>query len=178
MLQREQLIDLGKPADSDGIELRFAAAAADREETRELKSLLRLDPARTSYRVSVGGAFRSDDEITLATRPLISALNYLSQGVEVPERDYEKGRVRRTTRADGSPFDWQDLLSEVFRVRVSERAPEPGLASTAIEYRGAWFYIEDHDLDTKSTFVLLTQLMSLHSAPASGGPALSFSFGK
>ncbi len=178
VLQREQLIDLGKPADADGIELRFAAAAADRPETSQLKTLLRLDPARTNYRVSVGGAFRSANEITLATRPLISALNYLSQGVEVPERDYEKGKVRRTTRADGQPFDWQELLSDVFRVRVASREPAEDVTSTAIEYRGSWFYIEDNDLDTKSTFVLLTQLMSLHSAPASSSPALSFSFGK
>ncbi len=178
VLQREQLLDLNKPADSEGIELRFADSAATRPETNQLKTLLRLDPAKTSYRVSVGGSFRSANEITLATRPLISALNYLSQGVEVPERDYEKGKVRRTTRADGQPFDWQDLLSEVFHVRVSARPPSDDIASTAIEYRGSWFYIADNDLDTKSTFVLLTQLMSLHSAPATGGPALSFSFGK
>ncbi|MEN9840325.1 MAG: hypothetical protein RL376_125 [Verrucomicrobiota bacterium] len=178
VLQREQLIELGKPADAEGIELRFAPEAAARPETSQLKTLLRLDSARTNYRITIGGSFRSANEITLATRPLISALNYLSQGVEVPEHDYEKGKVRRTTRADGQPFDWQDLLSDVFRVRVSSRRPADDLASTAIDYRGSWFYIEDSDLETKSTFVLLTQLISLHSAPASSGPALSFSFGK
>lgn len=178
VLQREQLLDLNKAADSDGIELRFADAAASRPEVSQLKALLRLDPDKTSYRISAGGFFRSANEITLATRPLISALNYLSQGVDVPERDYEKGKVRRTTRANGEPFDWQDLLSDVFHVRVSARPPSDDIASTVIEYRGSYFYVADNDIETKSTFVLLTQLMSLHSAPASSGPALSFSFGK
>jgi hypothetical protein len=45
-------------------------------------------------------------------------------------------------------------------------------------YRGTYFYIADDDLDSKSTFLLLTQLISLNVAPATAAPALSFSFGK
>lgn len=176
-LQREQLIDLAKATEGNGLELRFTEEGKQRDEAKRLKELLRLDPDRTSFKVSVGGHWKSGQELCVSTRPLISALNYLSQGIEVPERDFEKGKVRRTTRADGQPFDWQEMLGEVFRVQVSDKEPAAGEASTSIQYRGSWFYIADNDLDSKSTFVLLTQLMSLHSAPATGGPAMSFSFG-
>lgn len=176
VLQREQLIDLVKAAEGNGIELRLTEEASSREETARLRTLLHLDPSLRAYKISVGGQRRTDHEIVVSTRPLISAFNYLAQGVEVPERDFTAGKVRRTLRADGKPFDWQEMLEGVFRVRVSDKEPDANNVSTAIEYRGVWFYIADDDLDTKSTFVLLTQLMSLHSAPASG-PSMSFSFG-
>lgn len=177
ILQREQLIDLVKSTESTGIELRISDEAAGREETARLRTLLHLDAGQTAYKIVVGGQRRSERELAVSTRPLISALNYLSQGVEVPESDYAAGKVRRTTRADGTPFDWQEMLGDVFRVRVSEKEPDASTVSTSIHYRGAWFYIADDDLDSKSTFVLLTQLMSLHSAPATNSPAMSFSFG-
>ncbi len=175
-LQREQLIDLIKASDEEGLALVFAPAAADREETGRLKALLGLNPALSSYRVQPGARRAGDDRITVATRPLISAMNYLAQGVEVPERHYTSGKIRRTTTAQGQPFDWQEMLGDVFRVQVSDRQPDPDQVATAISYRGAWFYIADDDLDSKSTFVLLTQLMSLHSAPPANGPAMNFSF--
>ncbi len=175
-LQREQLIDLAKTGEF--IELRFAAEAAERDETKRLKELLRLNPELSRYKVSSTSDVLKGDTIALSTRPVISAFSYLSQGVEVPERDYTGGKVRRTTRADGRPFDWQEMLGEVFRVQVSDKEPKSDDVSTAIRYRGVWFYVADNDLDSKSTFVLLTQLIALHSAPASGGPAMSFSFGK
>jgi hypothetical protein len=67
------------------------------------------------------------------------------------------------------------MLEGVFKVSSSEKPPAD--ASVSINYRGSWFYIADNDLDTKSTFVLITQLIALHSAPTAG-PAMSFSFGK
>lgn len=176
VLQREQLIDLIKTSEDDGLALIFTPAAGERDETKRLKALLGLNPTLSSYRVQPGARRSGDDRITVATRPLISALNYLAQGVEVPERHYQSGKIRRTTTAEGQPFDWQEMLGDVFRVQVADRQPDSDKVSTAIFYRGAWFYIADDDLDSKSTFVLLTQLMSLHSAPPSSGPAMNFSF--
>jgi hypothetical protein len=178
VLQREQLIDLTKPANGEGIELRLAAAAAGRPETQRLKELLRLKTDRDRFKVIASSDSESGDVLAISTRPVISALNYLSQGVDVPEEHIRSGKVRRTTRADGSGFDWQELLGDVFRVQVSLKAPPADNVSTAVHYRSAWFYIADDDLDAKSTFVLLTQLIALHSAPATSGPAMSFSFGK
>lgn len=174
-LQREQLLDLVKTPGGDGIELRFTRNAAQREETARLKTMLGLAPDRDRFRILSGGESPNAESIALSTRPVISALHYLSQGVDAPAHDVASGKIRRTTRENGENFDWQEMLGELFRVQTAEKAPAE--ASVAIRYRGSWFYIADNDLDSKSTFVLLTQLIALHSAPTTG-PAMSFSFGK
>ncbi len=175
-LQREQLLDLNKATGADGLELRFTRSAIERDETVRLKALLGLAPEKDRFRIVAGGEAPNRETIALSTRPVLSAFTFLSQGVEPPAGDYTNGKIRKTERADGASFDWQELLGDVFRVRSSAKAPAD--ASVAINYRGSWFYIADNDLDTKSTFVLLTQLIALHSAPASASPAMSFSFGK
>lgn len=174
-LQREQLLDLARAEGGSGIELRFVRDAAGRPETAQLKSLLKLAPDRDRYRIVMGVEAPDDGSIALSTRPLMSALSYLAQGIAAPAEDIEAGKVRKTVRANQEPFDWQELLGGVFRVQSSAKPPEN--ASTVIRYRGSYFYIADDDLDSKSTFVLLTQLMALHSASSSSSPAMSFSFG-
>jgi hypothetical protein len=175
-LQREQLLDLSRAAGGDAIELRFIRTAGERPETARLKALLGLPEDRDRFRIVLGSESPGRDSIALSTRPVLAALTLLSQGVEPPARDFAAGKIRGTERANGQPFDWQELLGDVFRVRSSDKEPDD--ASVAIHYRGSWFYIADNDLDSKSTFVLLTQLIALHSAPAGSGPAMSFSFGK
>lgn len=175
-LQREQLLELVKPAGAEGIELRFIRSAAQREETVQLKKLLGLSAKRERFQILSGSDNASPETIVLSTRPLLSALTYLSQGVDVPAADIKAGKVRQTVRNSGETFDWQELLEGVFHVQVSDNRPED--ASVVVPYRGSYFYIADNDLESKSTFVLLTQLMALHSSPPSPGPAMSFSFGK
>lgn len=177
-LQREQLIELAKAAGNDGgIELRFVRNANQRAETGKLRSMLGLAPGRDRFRIVSGVEAPNPETIAVSTRPLIAALGYVAQGIEAPAEDIKAGKVRRTLRSDGStPFDWQEMLDGVFRVRSAKEAPES--ASVSVLYRGSHFYIPDDDLESKSTFVLLTQLMALHSTPASAGPAVSFSFGK
>lgn len=175
-LQREQLLDLAAGADGKGVELRLVRSANSRPETARLRELLKLAPGQDRIRIVSGVEAPDSATVALTTRPLLSALSYVAQGIEPPAAHVRAGKVRRTTRADSSPFDWQELLGELFQVRADEG--EPADASVAIQYRGYWFYIPDNDLETKSTFVLLTQLMALHSAPANTGPAMSFSFGK
>lgn len=175
-LQRVNQIDVMRVAGTaDQIELRFHAKSKDNPEATRLKELLNLNPERDRYKIMSASEAPNRDTIALATRPLISALQYISQGVEAPARDVAAGKIRPTTRENGQIFDWQEMLDGVFKVSASDKAPAD--ASVAINYRGSWFYIADNDLDTKSTFVLITQLIALHSAPTAG-PAMSFSFGK
>jgi len=102
-------------------------------------------------------------------------MGHLAQGIDVPEADLAAGKVRPTVRIDGTPFDWQSSLKGVFRVRVSAEMPKD--ASVVIPYRGHYFYIADNDVDTKSTFLLLTQLIALHASP-SAAAGLSLSIGR
>lgn len=176
LLQRDGKLDLVRTKVGDGIELRFARDAVSSPEAARFRALTGLAPDRDRYRIVV--AAEAPDSMTLAvtTRPVMSALHFLSTGVEVPERDMTQGKVRQTSRANGSAFDWQEMLEGLFRVRVADQPPEDG--STAVRYRDSWFYIADDDLESKSTFVLLTQIIALHSTPPSAAPPISYSIGK
>jgi hypothetical protein len=175
-LQRENLIDLGKVSGKEGIELRFSIKSQQRKESVRLKELLGLASGPDRFRIVIGSEVPDAETIVISTRPMISALNYLSQGIDAPPADVAAGKVRKTVRANGETFDWQEMLEGVFHVSVSDNRPED--ASVVIVYRGRYFYIADNDLESKSTFVLVSQLIALNSAPAGNAPAMSFSFGK
>lgn len=174
-LQRENKLLIGRNTGEDKIVLQFVRNSAREPEALRFKELLHLDPDQDKFYVVSAIEQPNRNTIAVITRPLISAMHYLSQGVESPERDVKAGKVRLTTTDGAQPFDWQDLLGDVIRIRSSDSQPSD--ASVAVHYRGTWFYIPDDDLDSKSTFVLLTQLIQLHSTPAPPGPGLSFSFG-
>ncbi len=93
-------------------------------------------------------------EIGILPRALIGVMSYLSQGVEA-------GKVTVTRYRDGTEFGWPVLTGELFRVASSNEAPTD--AFVRVGYRGTWFYIEDSDLNSKSTFNLLDQLFQLQS---------------
>lgn len=165
-LQIRKLVELGRAADGAGLELRFAAETANDADARAFKRMLRLDPERDSYRLNAGLGGSGGDSIAVATRSLIATMNYLSQGVEPPPNDMSAGRVTRTLGAAGQPFDWQQMLSGIFRVQPSAQAPEN--AAVAVRYRNAWFQIPDNDLDSKATFALLAQLLALQGGMTPG----------
>ncbi len=176
-LQRDNRLDLVRiPGEKPSIELRFTRGSAASEEALKFKSLTGIDAAADRIRIVLAGDAPDKTSLVITTRPVMAALHFLATGVEVPDRDLNAGLVRRTTRADGTPFDWQEMLDGVFRVQVSDR--EPSGATTMVHYRGAWFYIADNDLETKSTFELLTQVIALHSAPPSTTAPIAFTVGK
>ncbi len=98
------------------------------------------------------------------------------EAVRAPKADEERGRVTRTLTASGDYFDWSDMLEDVLRIESAPTQPEH--AAVSVPYRGGWFYIRDEDLQSKTTFSLLAQLITLQAGPAvAGGAALSFSVG-
>lgn len=139
----------------------------------ELKEMLRLSPQAESFLIKEGSADAPDDSISVVTRSLMSTLFYLSHSIDVPPEDLEIGRVTTTRYPDGTPFDWrQTPAGRLFHVEVSETRPD--LAFIATPYRDHWFYIADNDLESKSTFLLLTQLFRLQAgATRSQGPTLT-----
>jgi hypothetical protein len=48
-------------------------------------------------------------------------------------------------------------------LEIQSSSERPRDAVVAVRARGAWFFIADSDLESKSTFSLLTQLLSLQS---------------
>ena len=49
-------------------------------------------------------------------------------------------------------------MRNFFRVRSAKANERPPGAHVAIQYKGYWFYIDDIDQETKSTFSLLMEL--------------------
>jgi hypothetical protein len=176
-LQREHKLKFGRTADGKRVEIRLAHQASMSPSGARLKRLLNLAPNIDKFAVVADPDKQDENTLVLTTRSLVASINYLSQGIDVPKRDIASRWVRTTVHTDGkTPFDWQELLDGVFHV-LSADAP-PAASSVAIKYRNTWFYIPNDDIDSKSTFVLLTQLIALHSVPpAAGGPALSIAVG-
>ena len=145
-------------------------------EIAELRRRLGLEPGEHEYVLVGGPAAIGGSYIAMETRSLLGTLFFLSVGVEIPTADVEAGRVTLTQTDTGAPFDWSEVVGDLFRVQTSESRPSN--ASVAIRYRDHWFYIDDSDLASKSTFALLTQLFSLQAGGAeSVAPVLTLPVG-
>ncbi len=174
-LQTRGLVDVGQAANRE-FELHIASRAVNDPDAIRFRSLLKLDPGINRYRVVTGIDAPDDHSIAITTRAMTGVLYYLSQGVQVPASDENAGRVTRTHTASGEPFDWNHVLRGVFSIETAPARPDD--AAVAVPYRGSWFYIRDTDLQSKTSFSLLAQLMTLQAGPAvPGGAALSFSVG-
>jgi hypothetical protein len=113
-------------------------------------------------------------ELNVRSRSISSVMYYLSQNVDIPEEHIKAGLVTVTKTLDGTGvFDWSKTpAGAVFKVNFSEEYPEN--AFIAVPYRNYWFYITDNDLQTKSTFMLLTQLFDLQAGQTQfSGPTLT-----
>lgn len=148
----------------------------------ELSGLLGLAPGQGRYALDEGvrsaaAGDRGDAErIGVSTRSLLGTFFYLSHGIEVPPAHVEDGLVTVTRSADGTAFDWGEMTSDLLRVRTSPSRPAG--AAIAVPYRGHWFYVEDSDLDSKSTLALLLEMFNMSAeASFSGAPTLTLAVG-
>jgi hypothetical protein len=132
------------------------------EAVDELKEMLDLDPRRSVFQVTSDLVHQNPGTIALRTRSPLSVLFYLSQNVEVPDEHEQAGLVTVTRNPDGSAFPWGHTpAGSRFRVFSSDTAPVS--AYTAVPYRDHWYYIEDSDLESKSSFMLMSQVFRLQA---------------
>lgn len=172
-----------QPSTSKSLVLRIAPEAIDAPETDEIRRILELAPALNTYEIQLDtlGQLRRPHtrrlacdrnsydrrEIVVSTRSLKEMMFYLSHGIEVPECHSEAGLVRQSFDDSGHPFDWQDMSAGLFDVKFSSRRPKS--AAVRVKYRDHWFYIEETDLESKSTFNLLLELFNLEIRAGGGG---------
>ena len=167
VLQRSGSIDIGYRQSSDPAEAVLSLSAADSDPVvQEFRKRLGLAPSRGSYRLVLGTRSEAidPDAVVIATHSLMQILFFLSHAVDVPEIDLQRAVVTMPRDAAGNLLDWSDTTAGLFRVHVSD-SPPPA-ESTRTFYRGHWFYVDDADLDSKSTLSLLSQLFSIQSGPA------------
>lgn len=124
------------------------------------------------YRVDLSIEFNQFNEIGILPRSILTMMYYLAFGVEIPQEQIAKGWVKLTYRLDGKPFDWQEVLDGLMRIRVSKAKPKDTFVK--VYYKGNWFSIDLADTDSKRTFILLLQLYNFQAIEAkSNAPLLT-----
>lgn len=166
-----------KTDDAVAVLLMVTPEAQELPKVKELRELLRLDSAAAEYPM-VRTRFRTRPlEIAVRSRSLLGVMYFLSEGVEVPPRHAEEGRVTVTLLPDGNAFEWSEVLGDLLQIRSQDGCPED--AYVRIHYRGKWFYIDDADLNSKSTFGLLSYLFYLQAGDIQSiTPALTLPLGR
>ena len=133
----------------------------NREEAKQFALAFNVEPGKTRYVLTFSPAFNATNQIRVVTRSLLGIMFYLSQAVEVSSKDVLQGKVTQTKTSAGNVFDWQEVTGDLLRIRSLPGKPEA--SPMVIFYRGTWFYIDDSDLSSKSTFSLLAQIFSLQA---------------
>ncbi len=166
LLQRQGDMEIGPSTNKDNsLMIQFEAIDNNRSAMNELSQLLNFTPTITNeLRVNISTNFLSPiaNELTIRTRSISSVLFYLAQSVATPKEHFKAGLITVTKNTNGEVFDWSKTpAGAIFNVKVSKSYPDN--AFLTIPYRGYWFYINDNDLQSKSTFMLLMQLFNLQS---------------
>lgn len=157
MLQKRKLV------------MRFNPRSADSPDAQKLRKLLRLKPEQTRFDLvpveeSDLDPFTPEQpvgELAINTRSLMGVLYFLSNAVQPPPAHLQAGLVTTTLDDRGHPFDWSQMLGDLFQVHSSPTRPKH--AAVKVRHRGYWFYIADDDATSKSTFSLLNQIFALQA---------------
>ena len=112
-----------------------------------------------------GGFPRNPARVLVTGRSILGVMTFLAQLVEVPPEHVQQGLAHETRGKDGRPFDWNEIANGMFRIHSSKT--KPSRTFLEVYYRDHWFYIDDADIESKSTYTLLAQLFSLQSASGS-----------
>jgi hypothetical protein len=106
-------------------------------------------------------------DIVVSTRSLLETMFYLSQGISIPQEHLDAGLVTATVDQDGNPFNWVELTGDLLQVCSCKHRPKN--AAVSVKYKGYWFYIDDGDLNSQSTFTLLVELFGIEVRAGGGG---------
>lgn len=182
ILQLEGHMEIGALGDANSKELvvLFKKNPQHQQVMEEIRLLLGIPPDYQANKFIITSNFlnRQEDQWAVRVRSIASVLSYLSQNTDIPQEHAQGGLVNLTKKKDGQPFDWNDTpAGKVFKVKSSKQKPNNVFIS--IPYRGNWFYIEDNDLETKSTFMLLGVLFNLQAGQTQpAGPTLTLPVGR
>jgi hypothetical protein len=116
--------------------------------------------------------------LDLETRSLLQVLYFVSQGIDVPTEHLQCKVAPMTKTFDGGMFDWQQVMDGLIRVRSVKSRKRPPCAHVAVQYKDYWFYIDERDHDSKSTFSLLLEVSRLElGSTKSQAPILTLPLG-
>ena len=172
--------DLSLLRKQDGDKSSFVAKFSERAKGTNafgaLTVLLGLDPALDEYALTLNQVSDRSRSLNFETRSFSGVMYFLANSVEVPQRDIEAGRIAVTLDSGGEVFDWSEVTDGLMQIRSADYRPSD--AAVTVNYRNHWFYIDDSDIDSKSTFALLGQLFALQSKGNAGAaPILTLPVG-
>ncbi len=118
--------------------------------------------------------FQGRKYLRVETRSLAGIMYFLSQSVQIPVKD--QSLVTQTKDEKGRPFYWEKILGNTLKVHPAKE--EPQSAAVKVNYRDSWFYLNDADQNSKSTFSMLTQIFALQAGEIeSHAPVLTLPVG-
>lgn len=165
-------IEIGaSPFDEKKLVVLFESPQQHQQLMDSMAGLLKFDSHENRSYAEITNNFLTTEKnkIAMRTRSIASILFYLSHSIEVPKAHVDEGLVTVTESNKGVPFDWSKTPAGKFlNIKVSEDYPDK--AFLAVPYRNHWFYISDNDLNSKSTFLLLTQLFDLQAGQTNYSP--------
>jgi len=170
-LQRNRQLIVGlEPGETESdatLVLMFTPGATESTDYRLVCDALGVPCDGAPLRLRQGfGAPSDNTTLTMATRSLFSAIYHLSRHVDAPAQHVADGFATPSNELAGAASHDGDSLRRLFHVRSS--ADEPAHAAVKVYYRDTWFYIADNDQDSKTTFALLSMLLTLKSGDTSG----------
>jgi hypothetical protein len=168
--------------------LQVNPVAIDHPVLQELESLLNLQPGWPRYDLVVAtdvldplrAPSPPSTTLRLTPRSTAQAYYYLANGVEVPPEHIATGLIRPPVAPDGMPVDLRAVTAGLFTVHACKGHKPPPHAYVAVKYRGYWYYIDDRDQPSKTTFALILQLSRLDFRAQEGvsGPFLTLPVGR
>jgi hypothetical protein len=117
--------------------------------------LLGLKTDAREFRVVYGNFAENDTEIAIRSRSMIQVMSEYASYIEVPPSDISEGRVYAPKRDSSEAKARFPPL-----IRVCSGASEPEDSFVAVSYRKHWFWIDDRDLNSKSSFYFLMLMFS------------------
>lgn len=141
-----------------------------------LKQLLGAASCDLRYRLIATDISTQDEALLAQTRTVLGALYALSHAIDTPQSHRVASLTTNSRPATPGTPDWETFTSGLFRVQSGASAPDS--AAVQVFYRDHWFWIDDSDLDSKTTFNLMLFLLALQSAASDGvSPLLTINAG-
>ena len=166
----------GKVSLGQDLVLRIRPKAALAPRILRLKELLGVEGVGNELRLTNDFLNRQENSLAVRTRSMMGVLFYLSHNTKVPVADEQGGLVTVTQTVAGGHFDWNRVTGNLLKVETATQPPPD--AFIVVQHRGAWFYIRNNDLESKSTFMLLSQLFNLQAGQIkTAAPALTIGVG-
>jgi hypothetical protein len=143
------------------------------EDIRTLRGLLGIRPDAKEIHVVYGSAPQKDEELAMVTRSMLEILLDTAGAIEVPDAHVTDGIVNRT-----AVFDTDAVVGYRPMIRIQSGRDKPDNAFVSVPYADSWYWIDNRDYRSKSTFSFLMIIFSLtDTGPAKGQPVVTIPAG-